>query len=51
VLRRNIYERRREEITVDWRRLHNVELSDFYSSPNIIRVIKPRRDGRGMWHV
>jgi hypothetical protein len=27
----------------DWRRLHNDELNDLYSSPNIIRVIKSRR--------
>jgi hypothetical protein len=25
---------------VDWRRLHNKELHDLYSSPNIIRVVK-----------
>ena len=28
---------------VEWRRLHNEELSDLYSSPNIVRVIKCRR--------
>jgi hypothetical protein len=28
---------------MEWRRLHNEELYDPYSSPNIIRVIKPRR--------
>jgi hypothetical protein len=28
---------------MEWRRLHNVELNDLYSSPNIIRVIKSRR--------
>jgi len=42
VLRR-IFEPRRDEVTGDWRRLHNVELNDLYTSPNIVRVIKPRR--------
>jgi len=42
VLRR-IFGPRRDEVTVDWRRLHNEELNDFYSSPNIVRVIKSRR--------
>jgi hypothetical protein len=31
---------RREEVTGDWRGLHNEELNDLYSSPDIIRVIK-----------
>ena len=34
---------RRDEITGEWRRLHNEELNDMYSSPNIVRVIKSRR--------
>jgi len=34
---------RRDEVTEEWRRLHNEELSDLYSSSNIVRVIKPRR--------
>ena len=34
---------RRDEITGDWRRLHNEELNDLYSSPNIVRMIKSRR--------
>ena len=32
----------REEVTREWRRLHNYELHDLYSSPNIIRMIKLR---------
>jgi len=61
VLRR-IFEPRRDEVTGEWRRLHNEELIDLYSSPNIVRVIKPRRmrwvgyvarmgDERGVYRV
>jgi hypothetical protein len=42
VLRR-ILGPKRDEVTGKWRRLHNEELNDLYSSPNIIRVIKSRR--------
>jgi hypothetical protein len=42
VLRR-IFGPKRYEATGDWRRLHNEELNDLHSSPNIIRVIKSRR--------
>jgi len=42
VLRR-IFGLRRDEVTGEWRRLHNEELNDLYSSPNIVRVIKSRR--------
>jgi len=47
VLRR-IFGPKRDEVTGEWRKLHNEELNDLYSSPNIFRVIKSR-DGRGMW--
>jgi len=42
VLRR-IFGPRRDEVTGDWRRLHNEELNYLYCSPNIGRVIKSRR--------
>jgi len=42
VLRR-IFEPRRDEVTGEWKRLHNEKLNDLYSSPNIVRVIKSRR--------
>jgi len=40
---RKIFVPRRDEVTGEWRRLHNEELNDLYSSPNIMRVIKSRR--------
>ena len=42
VLRR-IFGPRRDEVTGEWRRLHNEELNDLYSSPNIVRMTKSRR--------
>jgi hypothetical protein len=42
VLRR-IFGPKRVEVTGEWRKLHNEELSDLYSSPSIIRLIKSRR--------
>jgi hypothetical protein len=42
VLRR-IFGPKRDDITEEWRKLHNEELNDLYSSPNIFRVIKSRR--------
>jgi hypothetical protein len=42
VLRR-IFGPKRDHVTGDWRKLHNEELHNLYSSPNIIRMIKSRR--------
>jgi len=42
VLRR-IFGTKRNKVTEEWRKLHNEELNDFYSIPNIIRAIKSRR--------
>jgi hypothetical protein len=61
VLRR-IFGPKRDEVTGEWRKLHNEDLHDLYSSPNIVRVIKSRRmrwtghvarmgDERGVYRV
>jgi hypothetical protein len=61
VLRR-IFGPKRDEVTGEWRRLHNEELNDLYSSPNTIQVIKSRRmrwagnvarmgEGRGAYRI
>jgi hypothetical protein len=42
VLRR-IFGPKRDEVTGEWRKLHNEELCDSYSSPSIIRIMKPMR--------
>jgi hypothetical protein len=42
VLRR-IFGPKREEVTGEWRKLHDEELNDLYCSPNIVRVVKSRR--------
>jgi len=42
-LNRRIFGPKRDEVTGNWKRLHNEELNDLYSSPNIVRVIKSRR--------
>ena len=48
VLRR-VFGPKRGEVTGEWRKLHE-ELSDLYSLPNIVRVVKSRRM-RWAWHV
>jgi len=42
VLRR-IFGPKRDEVTGEWRKLHNEELNDLYCSHNIVRMIKSRR--------
>jgi hypothetical protein len=44
VLRR-IFGPKRDEVTGDWRKLHNEELHNLYSSPNIIRIRRMRWEG------
>jgi len=61
VLRR-IFWPKRDDVTGEWRKLHNEELNDLYPSPNIVRVIKSTRvrlavhvarmvEGRGVYRV
>jgi hypothetical protein len=42
VLRR-VFGSKRDEVTGEWRKLHNEELNELYSSPNIVRVVKTRQ--------
>ena len=49
VLRR-VFGPKRDEVTGEWRKLHNEELNDLYSLPNIFQVVKSRRM-RWAWHV
>ena len=61
VLKR-VFGPKRDEVTGEWRKLHNEELSDLYSLPNIVRVVKSRKmrwaghvarmgEGRGVQRV
>ena len=49
VLRR-VFGPKRDDVTKEWRQLHNEVLRDLYSLPNILRVVKSRRM-RWAWHV
>ena len=59
---RRIFGLRRNEVTGEWRKLHNEELNNLYTSPNIVRVVKSRRmrwvghvarmaEGRGVYRI
>ena len=47
---RKVFGPKRDEVTDEWRKLHNEKLRDLYSLPNIVRVVKSRRM-RWMGHV
>jgi hypothetical protein len=40
---RKVFGPKRDEVTGEWRKLHDEELNDLYSLPNIVRVVKSRR--------
>ena len=40
---RKVFGPTRDEVTGEWRKVHNEELNDLYSLPNIVRVVKSRR--------
>jgi len=42
---RRLFGPKRDEVTGEWRKLHNEELNDLYRSHDIVRAIKPRRMG------
>jgi hypothetical protein len=42
-MQKSLFRSKKNEVTGGWRKLHNVELRDLYSSPSIIRIIKYRR--------
>jgi len=44
---RGIFGPKRDEVTREWRKLHNDKLNNLYYLPNIVRVIKSRRIGWG----
>jgi hypothetical protein len=59
---RRVFGLKRDEVTGEWRKLHNEELNDLYSLRNIVRVVKSRRmrwaghvarmgEGRGLYRV
>jgi hypothetical protein len=37
---RKVFGPKRDEVTGEWRKLHNEELNDLYSLPNVVRVVK-----------
>ena len=43
IVLRSIFGPKRDEVTGEWRKLHNDVLNDLYSSQNIVRVIKSKR--------
>jgi hypothetical protein len=59
---RKVFGHKRDEVTGEWRKLHNEDLRDLYCLPNIVRVVKSRRmrlaghvarmgEGRGVYRV
>jgi hypothetical protein len=50
-LLRKIFGPKRNKVILEWGKLHNEELHNFYSSPSVITMIKSRREKRNAYEI